>query len=74
MNGETRTLISYRLDRAQKSLEEGKILLEHGHANTFVNRLSYACFYAASALLLTRGLSSAKHSGVSPLKKLMLFI
>lgn len=41
MNGETRTLISYRLDRAQKSLEEAKILLEHGHANTFVNRLSY---------------------------------
>jgi uncharacterized protein (UPF0332 family) len=47
MNGETRTLISYRLDRAQESLEEAKILLEHGHANTFVNRLSYACFYAA---------------------------
>lgn len=27
------------------------------------NRLYYACFYAVSGLLLTEGLSSAKHSG-----------
>jgi uncharacterized protein (UPF0332 family) len=26
-----------------------------------VNRLYYACFYAVSALLLTRGLSTSKH-------------
>jgi hypothetical protein len=38
-------------------------LLESGHANTCVNRLYYACFYAVSALLLAKGLSSARHSG-----------
>lgn len=29
-----------------------------------MNRLYYACFYAVTALILTKDLSSAKHSGV----------
>ena len=64
MKEETLALVNYRFERAHESLEEAKILLEQGHANTFVNRLYYACFYAVSGLLLTRGLSSAKHSGI----------
>ncbi len=67
MKEEIRTLITYRLERAFESLEEAKILLEQGHVNTFVNRLYYACFYAISALLLSKGLSSSKHSGVRSL-------
>ena len=67
MKEETRTLILYRLERAHESLDEANILMERGHANTFVNRLYYACFYAVSALLLTKELSSAKHSGVRSL-------
>jgi hypothetical protein len=64
---ETRALILYRLERAHESLDEANVLLERGHSNTFVNRLYYACFYAVSALLLTKDLSSAKHSGVRSL-------
>ena len=64
MNKETLTLINYRLERARESLEEAKLLFDRGHTNTYVNRLYYACFYAVSALLLTEGLSSAKHSGI----------
>ncbi len=56
MKEETRTLITYRLERARESLEEANILLERGYGNTFVNRLYYACFYAVSSLLLTKGL------------------
>ncbi|MCJ7546375.1 MAG: HEPN domain-containing protein [Deltaproteobacteria bacterium] len=56
MKAETKTLVAYRLGRAHESLEEARILLEQGHVNTFVNRLYYACFYAISALLLTKGL------------------
>ena len=67
MNKEIKTLVLYRLERAHESIDEASILFERGHANTFVNRLYYACFYAASALLLTRGLSSTKHSGVRSL-------
>ena len=64
MKKETRILITYRLERARESLQEANILLERGHGNAFVNRLYYACFYAVSALLLTKELSSAKHGGV----------
>ena len=64
MKEETLALINYRLERAHETLEEARILLEQEHANTYVNRLYYACFYAVSALLLTKGLSSAKHSGI----------
>jgi len=67
MTEETKVLILYRLERAREALEEAGILLNTGHANTFVNRLYYACFYAVSGLLLTRDLSSAKHSGVRAL-------
>jgi len=55
------------LQRAHESLEEAVILLKQGYTNTFVNRLYYACFYVVSALLLTKGLSAAKHSGVRAL-------
>ncbi len=67
MKDETRKLVSYRLERAFESLAEARLLLEQGHTNTFVNRLYYACFYAVSALLLARDLSSAKHSGLRSL-------
>ena len=67
MKEERKTLIAYRLERAEEALEEAKLLLDKGYGNTFVNRLYYACFYAVSALLLAKDLSSAKHSGVRSL-------
>jgi uncharacterized protein (UPF0332 family) len=57
-------LITYRLERARETLEEARVLLETGHANACVNRLYYACFYAVSALLLTRNISASKHTQV----------
>jgi len=67
MKKEIRTLVIYRLNRSDESLEEALILLERDHINTFVNRLYYACFYAVTALLLSKGLSSSNHSGVRAL-------
>lgn len=64
MTHEIESLIRHRLGRAWEAIEEASILLDSGHVNTFVNRLYYACFYSVSALLLTKDLSSAKHSGV----------
>lgn len=64
MKAEIRTLITYRLERANESLDEATLLLERGFTNTAVNRLYYGCFYAVSALLLTQGFSSAKHTGI----------
>ena len=67
MTPERQTLVGYRLQRARETLEEASILLEAGHANACVNRLYYACFYAVSALLLTRGISTSKHGYVRAL-------
>ncbi|MEW6556123.1 MAG: hypothetical protein AB1349_02075 [Elusimicrobiota bacterium] len=44
MTKETKTLVLYRLERAREAIDEARILLEKGHANTFVNRLYYVCF------------------------------
>ena len=67
MTGHVSDLIAYRMQHANEALEEARLLADHGHANASVNRLYYACFYAVNALLYSRGLSAAKHSGVRSL-------
>ena len=67
MTPETRILVQYRLARAREALAEASLLLDSGHANTGVNRLYYAYFYAVSALLLTQGLTATSHSGLRTL-------
>lgn len=67
MTPERQTLVGYRLQRARETVEEARVLLETDHANACVNRLYYACFYAVSALLLTRNVSTSKHSHVRAL-------
>jgi len=64
---ETKTLIIYRQSRAAEAIDEATLLLKENYTNACVNRLYYAAFYAVNALLLSRGLSSAKHSGVRSL-------
>ncbi len=61
MNDTTRTLVVYRMQRAREALNEAHLLFQAGHLNAYVNRLYYACFYAVSALLVTRGISTSKH-------------
>ncbi len=60
-------IVRYRVERAQESLREARLLAEGGLWSACVNRLYYACFYAVSGLLLSRGLSSSKHTGVRSL-------
>lgn len=62
MTPEEQALVQYRLERAREALDEARLLFESGHIHTYVNRLYYACFYAVSALLLTKGLSTSKHA------------
>jgi len=62
MTNEEKALIAYRMERAQQAIIEAKTLFDAGLLNAYVNRLYYACFYAVSALLLTKNLSTSKHS------------
>lgn len=61
MTKEKRALIEYRMERARETLGEAKMMFDAGRINAYVNRLYYACFYAVSALLLTRNFSTSKH-------------
>ena len=45
-------------------LEASRILPENDFYTSAINRAYYAVFYAANALLVTKGLSQGKHSGV----------
>ena len=57
-------LIRHRLDRAQEALSEASYLLQGSFINSTAARCYYACFYAVSALLLTKNLSSKTHKGM----------
>lgn len=64
MSEDTKVLIRYRMERAADALLQAETLAKIGQYSGTVNRAYYAMFYAALALLLTKGLGSAKHSGV----------
>ena len=57
-------LIRYKISRAEETLDEARVMLQTSHPYGAANRIYYACFYAVTALLLTKSLSSSKHSGV----------
>jgi len=48
MTGPSQNLIQYRQDRAIEVFEDAKILADAKRWKSCVNRLYYACFYAAS--------------------------
>ena len=60
-------IINYRRERAKETLEEAKIMFDNSKLFATVNRIYYAIFYEAVALLLTKGLYSSKHSGIRSL-------
>jgi uncharacterized protein len=64
VTAEREQLVQYWMHRAQEAVAEAELMAQADHWNTCVSRLCYACFYAATALLLRHGLSSKKHSGV----------
>ncbi len=60
-------LIEYRIGKAREALEDARILANSNRWNTCVNRLYYSCFYAVIALLIKKGFSTSKHTGVRSL-------
>ena len=58
------SLIAYRIERAYGSLKEAKLMAQGEFYNASINRLYYACYYMAVALLLKNNISAQTHSGV----------
>ena len=59
-----RDLIEYRLQRSNETLEEADYNAKGGYYNSTVNRLYYACYYSAAALMLCYGLEASTHAGI----------
>jgi uncharacterized protein (UPF0332 family) len=57
-------VVAYWLAQARDALASANSELGAGRCNFAVNRAYYACFYAASAVLLSAGQKFVKHSGV----------
>lgn len=65
MNRQEQTaLIDYRIKRATNSLRDARNLFNTSSFESSVNRLYYACFYAAGALLVTKNIQVKSHAGV----------
>lgn len=64
MKKELIALARYRLTRAKETFDDALKLLNEGSLNSAINRLYYAAFYAARAILATKEIDSSKHSGV----------
>lgn len=56
--------VEAEMRRARECLEVISDLVENEHYAFAIERAYYACFYAASALLSTRGLGFSKHSAL----------
>ena len=57
-------LARHRLARAHVALEEADLLASAGRSSGALNRIYYAAFYAARALLALKRIDSSRHSGV----------
>lgn len=57
-------IVRYRMANAQKTLAEVESHRENGFYNTAVNRMYYACYYAACAILIANGIETKSHDGV----------
>ena len=64
MKPELAALARHRLAQAHETLAEAEQLLASQALRGAVNRLYYAAFYAARALLALREVDAARHSGV----------
>lgn len=53
--------ITIYLEHAEDALDAAGILLEHNHVLALANRVYYAIYYCASALLVSEGVYTKKH-------------
>lgn len=60
-------IVLYRLSSARNCLGEVLSLKKDGYYNAAVSRMYYACFHAASALLIDNGIEVRTHNGVRQL-------
>lgn len=63
-NDDRKALVEYRIEKAYACLDEAEKVSELSLWNLTANRLYYALYHAASALLLSDGYRSHTHKGL----------
>ena len=65
LNIEERTaVVTYRLEKAERTMEQAKHNLPMKYWELIANRMYYAAYYAVSALLIANGLSAKSHETI----------
>lgn len=65
INDELRhNIVNYRLSSAHNALGEVLSLARDQYFNAAISRMYYACYHAASALLINYGIEARTHTGV----------
>ena len=59
-----KSILKYRIEKSWLSLKEAKDVAALGYWNLAGNRIYYAVYYMASALLLDKGFITKTHAGV----------
>lgn len=59
-----KAVVAYRKEKAYNTLKEAEDMIDTEHWNLAIQRLYYACFYMASALLMSKGFNARTHNGV----------
>ena len=57
-------IVRYRIENAHHTMDEVASHISNGFYNTAVNRMYYACYYAASAMLVADHIATKSHDGV----------
>ncbi len=66
-------IVKFRLEKAKATFAEVPVQMDNKFYRTAANRLYYACYYAATALLINDGYEAHTHSGVKTLLGLHYF-
>lgn len=61
---ERKAVVSLRLENAKQTLEDAKVIANNKLWKAAANRLYYACYYAASALMVRFGFEAKTHTGI----------
>jgi len=61
---ERKAVVLFRLNNARQTLEDAKIIAANKLWKASANRLYYACYYAASALMVKFGFEAKTHTGI----------
>lgn len=61
---EFKDLVLYKLKRAKETIAEVEIHIQNEFWSTAVNRIYYSCYYAVTAVLISKGIEPTTHAGV----------